>query len=93
MENGNQPKPNNHLVIAIISTIACCLITGIVSIIYSTQVNSKYEQGDYAGAVAASKNAKLWALIGIIGGGLLFLILFLIYGVALFTMIGSGEFG
>ncbi|MDH7446850.1 CD225/dispanin family protein [Aquimarina sp. 2201CG14-23] len=89
----NQPRPNNHLALAIISTILCCLITGIVSIIYSTQVNTKYDAGDYEGAMAASKNAKLWGLIGIIGGVAVWIVMFLIYGVALFSVLGAnGNF-
>jgi len=88
----NQPRPNNHLALAIISTILCCLITGIVSIIYSTQVNTKYDAGDYAGAEAASKNAKLWALIGI-GAGVIFLIgYFAIFGIAIFSGISESGF-
>ena len=92
MENNNPPRPKNHLALAIISAIACCLITGVVSIIYSTQVNSKYEDGDYAGAMAASKNAKLWGLIGVIGAVVIWGIMLLIYGVALFSMLASGDF-
>ncbi|GAA0724184.1 hypothetical protein GCM10009430_28470 [Aquimarina litoralis] len=88
----NQPRPNNHLALAIISTILCCLITGIVSIIYSTQVNTKYDAGDYEGAVKASKNAKLWALIGI-GAGVIFLVIyFAIFGIAIFTGASQGAF-
>lgn len=34
----NQPQfpPNNHLALAIITTILCCLPAGIVSIVYAT---------------------------------------------------------
>ncbi len=66
METQNQemqPKPNNHLALAIITTIICCLPAGIVSIVYATQVNSKYNAGDYEGAVRASKNAKTWWIV------------------------------
>ncbi|MGE5735464.1 MAG: CD225/dispanin family protein [Acidobacteriota bacterium] len=60
----------NYLVFAILSTVLCCLPTGIVSIIYAAQVNTKVAAGDIAGATQASKNAKLWALISL-GLGLL----------------------
>lgn len=50
----NQPKPPNYLALAIITTILCCLPLGIVSIVFSTQVNSKYAIGDYDGAMKAS---------------------------------------
>jgi hypothetical protein len=57
------PKPPNYLVWAILSTLFCCLPLGIVSIVFAAQVDSKYNSGDYAGAVGASENAKKWAII------------------------------
>jgi hypothetical protein len=60
----------NHLVLAIVSTLCCCLPLGVVGIIYATQVNSKLAAGDVAGAMAASKNASLFSWIGIALGGL-----------------------
>ena len=92
MENNQPPRPNNHLALAIISTILCCLITGIVSIIYSTQVNTKYDAGDYEGAVQASKNAKLWGLIGIFGAAIvtILIIILSLLGVAI-PIISSGA--
>jgi len=59
--------PPNYLVWSII-TILLCTIPGIVAIVYSTQVNSKWGTGDAAGAYDASKKAKMWALIGTILG-------------------------
>ena len=68
MDSFNQPvRPNNHLALAIITTVLCCLPAGIVSIVYATQVNSKYNIGDYEGAERASKNAKTWWIASIIG--------------------------
>ena len=69
MESMNQPvRPNNQLALAIITTILCCLPAGIVSIVYATQVNSKYNIGDYEGAERASKNAKTWWIVALIVG-------------------------
>ncbi|RZS90439.1 CD225/dispanin family protein [Aquimarina brevivitae] len=90
MENNQPPRPNNYLALSIISTILCCLVTGIVSIIYSTQVNTKYDAGDYAGAEQASKNAKTWALVGIIAGAVIILGYFLIFGAAFFSEMSRG---
>lgn len=70
------PRPNNNLILAIIATvvslITCCgyvscigFILGIIAIVFSTQVDSKYFAGDYAGAESAAKNAKLLSLIAI----------------------------
>jgi cyclophilin family peptidyl-prolyl cis-trans isomerase len=63
----NQAPPPNHLVWAII-TLFCCQILGIVSIIFAAQVNGKFQQGDYAGAVDSSNKAKTFAMIGTILG-------------------------
>ncbi|MFC4532885.1 CD225/dispanin family protein [Sphaerisporangium dianthi] len=52
--------PDNHLVPAILTTLFCCLPFGIVSIVKSSQVNSKWSVGDYQGAVAAAEEAKTW---------------------------------
>ena len=61
----------NYLIPAILATVLCCLPAGVVGIIYATQVNGKVAAGDVAGAMAASKNAKLWTMIsagiGVVG--------------------------
>ena len=62
--------PPNYLVFAILTTIFCCQILGIVSIVFAAQVNSKWNSGDIQGAMDASKNAKLWAWIAF-GSGLI----------------------
>lgn len=53
----------NHLVWAILSTLFCCIFTGVVAIVYAAQVNGKVQAGDLAGARQASDNAKLWSWI------------------------------
>jgi hypothetical protein len=58
---GGYPPPN-HLVWAILSTVLCCLPLGVASIVYSTQVNSKFAMGDLAGAQEASRKAKQFAI-------------------------------
>lgn len=62
--------PPNYLVFAILTTIFCCQILGIVSIVFAAQVNSKWNSGDTQGALDASRNAKMWAWIAF-GSGLL----------------------
>jgi hypothetical protein len=53
----------NYLVFAILATVLCCLPTGIAAIVFAAQVNTKLQAGDYAGAQAASSNAKLWCWV------------------------------
>ena len=60
--------PPNYLWQAIVVTLCCCLPLGIVSIIFAAQVNSKWAQGDTAGAYDASKKAKMFMLIGLADG-------------------------
>lgn len=50
----------NYLVQSILVTLFCCLPLGIVAIINAAQVNNKITAGDMAGAMEASKKAKMW---------------------------------
>lgn len=70
-----QTPPPNYLVFAILTTIFCCQILGIVSIVFAAQVNSKWNTGDIQGALDASKNAKMWAWIAF-GSGLFIAVAF-----------------
>lgn len=53
---------------SIVVTMCCCLPFGIPAIIYASQVESKRQHGDIAGAMLSSKNAKMWCWIGLIVG-------------------------
>lgn len=76
----NAPPANiqNYLVFSILTTIFCCLPAGVVSIVYAAQVNGKVQSGDIAGAMEASKNAKLWAMISA-GVGVALIALYIIF--------------
>jgi hypothetical protein len=66
----------NYLAQAILVTILCCLPFGIPAIVFSAQVNGKLAAGDYAGAVEASKRAKMWCWISFwvgLGFGVIYL--------------------
>jgi hypothetical protein len=67
----------NYLVWSVISAVAgflfCCLLglpAGIAAIVFSNQVKSKLQAGDYAGAVEASNKARMWNIIASIVAGL-----------------------
>lgn len=69
MENvqSSQPvqKPDNYLAWAILSTILCCLPFGVVSIVYSSKVDSLWVVGDHAGARDAAQKAKNWMVVAV----------------------------
>src|SRR6267143_4964776 len=70
----------NYLVPAIIS-LFCCWPLAIVAIIFASQVNGKVASGDIAGAVDASKKAKLFSFISIgigLAAGAIYLLLTLL---------------
>lgn len=54
--------PENYLVWGILATVMCCVPLGIPSIVYSSQVNTKWAMGDYAGAQLSSTRAKQFAM-------------------------------
>ncbi len=58
------PAMKNYLVPSILVTLCCCMPLGIVAIVFAAQVNTKLAAGDYAGAEASAKNAKMWCWIG-----------------------------
>jgi len=67
----------NYLVFAILTTVFCCLPTGIPAIVYAAQVNGKLQAGDLPGAQQASNNAKMWCFISL-GTGLLVVLLYVV---------------
>ena len=84
------PRPNNYLALAIVSTILCCLPAGIVSIVYSTQVNNLYADGKFEAAERASKNAKTWGIVSV-GVALIGWIIYVVFfGFAFLGIMSSG---
>ena len=79
---GGPANVPNYLVPAILS-LFCCWPLAIVAIIFAAQVNGKVAAGDIAGAMDASKKAKLFSFISIGIGlvcGLLYLVFILFMG-------------
>ncbi len=92
--NQQQTPPPNYLVFAILTTIFCCQILGIVSIIFAAQVNSKWNAGDVQGAAEASRNARLWAWIAFGSGIIIALVITLlaVFGVLAGLSLGGVNF-
>ncbi len=80
MENQVQPPmPESNMVLAILTTVCCCLPLGIVAIIKANSVSSLYAMHQYDAAVAAANDAKKWSYIGIaisLVGWLIYIIAF-----------------
>lgn len=70
----------------ILTTIFCCLIGGIVSIVYTAQANTKGAAGDIAGAEKAKGTAKTWMIVSLVIG-------LIANGGYLAVMIGGGLAG
>ena len=63
-----EPCPPTNLVWAIITTVLCCIPTGIVAIYYALKVSNKYREGDIEGAKRASETGAWWCIVTIILG-------------------------
>lgn len=91
---GSPTKPKNYLTENIVATIlglfCCCginAIPGVIGIIFSVQVDSKFNSGDYAGATSAAGTAKtlFYVTAGLAALGLLInVVSFLFMGGVLF---------
>lgn len=64
----NEPMPPTYLVWSVIMTVLCCLVPGVVAIIFSSQVSTKYYSGDIEGAKRASRNAEIWIIVSFVLG-------------------------
>ena len=77
------PCPKNHMAMAVISTIFCCLPFGIVGIIKASKVNGLYLTKQYEAATLMAQDAKKWSIIGIITGLVIQVIYVIFYGATL----------
>lgn len=78
--NQFETPPNNNLVWAILSTLLCCLPTGIYAIVKASEVNSKWNAGDRAGALASADQAKKWSIYGAVAGVIVAVLYILFFG-------------
>lgn len=63
-----EPMPSTYLAWAILSTICCCIPTGVIAIIYASRVSPLYIRGDVYGSRRASEKAALWTIISFVAG-------------------------
>lgn len=85
-------KPDNHMALAIFTTVCCCLPLGIVAIVKANSVNSLYMMKQYQAALMASNEAKKWSIIGIVLSLVAWVIYIVFFG-GLAALAGSGALG
>lgn len=61
-------RPSTYLAWSIVMTLLCCMPAGIVAIIFSCRVSSKWAAGDIEAAQRASERAQLWIVLSFILG-------------------------
>lgn len=83
--------PPNYLVWSILVTLFCCLPGGIVAIIYSTQVSSRFQQGDYAGANESSRNARKWVIISAVSAAVILAIYAIVIAITGASIFAFGQ--
>lgn len=92
----SQPCPDNYLAISIIATIItifCCFpfSIGIIALVYSLNVESKWKRGEIDIAIQYAQNAKNWAIWSIVAAvaiPILALIFYITFGTFLFSTFG-----
>ena len=62
----SEERPSTYMVLAILSTVCCCIPFGIVSIVYANKVDTLWYQGLYEEARKSSRRARNWALASIL---------------------------
>lgn len=62
------PMPPTNMVWAVVCTVLCCFIPGIIAIIMSSRVSSRYYAGDLEGAKRASDATQWWIIASFVLG-------------------------
>lgn len=68
MEGTKPAKFESYFIHSIILLACCCMPFGIVALIYAADAKSKFETGRYREAEEKAAKAKLWCIIGLVGG-------------------------
>jgi hypothetical protein len=90
MEKDFNEKPNNHLALAIISTILCCWPFGIPAIINAAKVDNLWLSGHQDEAYEAAAKAKKWSIISMVCGLVFWSIYVIFYAVYIGAIVAFG---
>lgn len=84
--------PQSYMWLAILTTLLCCLPTGIVSIVYASKVDSCWNVGDYEGAYKNSRYARNWGIAGALSSvivALAYIVLIMVAALSPFALINN----
>jgi len=91
-ESGRFVEIPTYLATSILVTIFCCLPTGIVAIVYASQVGSLVAAGRYPEAKRASDSAKTWSWVSA-GLGLVAVFLYFVVFAGVLSGLGAASEG
>ncbi|KFP82068.1 Proline-rich transmembrane protein 1, partial [Apaloderma vittatum] len=63
-----QHLPKDYMVESVLVTVFCCLLTGVIALIYSHETRTALSRGDVAQANVASKKAQSLVLFSLLFG-------------------------
>ncbi|XP_040387997.1 proline rich transmembrane protein 1B [Cygnus olor] len=64
----SQQPPKDYLVESVLVTVFCCLLTGVVALVYSHETRAALSRGDVAQAKVASRKAQSLVLFSLLFG-------------------------
>ena len=70
--------PQTYLAWSILNMIFCCLIFGIVGLVFSVQTQSAINSGRMAEAHELSQKARTWNLVATISGAVIAVVVFIV---------------
>ncbi|NXY34562.1 PRT1B protein, partial [Pomatorhinus ruficollis] len=65
---GGQQLPKDYMVESVLVTLFCCLLTGVMALVYSHETRSALARGDVAQAYVASRKAQSLVLFSLLFG-------------------------
>lgn len=77
---GAYGPPSSWLIPAVVTTLCCMPVTGVVAMYFASQVRTRWDYDDPEGATSAAAKARFWVLLG-----------FALYVVMLAFLLGSGT--
>ncbi|XP_045419659.1 proline rich transmembrane protein 1B [Lemur catta] len=64
----HRPLPKDYMVESVLATLFCCLLTGLIAIVYSHETRAALGRGDLAQAEVASRKARSLVLFSLLFG-------------------------